>query len=428
MVFGKYKIEFNRKNLLADFHLRDNFFSLFKVEYVAQGALDGWRVIAIVWLILAHALIYSKLITSDYVVEQILQNHAFRFILHGHFSADIYFVLSGYLIGLALISEKMKSDSINLIRFYIRRILRIFPAYLAIIICISVLVGQGILSNQYFKGSILPNIFIFNNFLPRTEMFHTNTWSLAVEEQFYLIMPLLMLLFSKNMKWPIIFFSSSIVLIMIGHGFAAAWIPITSSWSIPTIDVPEFDIYFNFFYTKPYFRFSGLFVGVLGGYISYSKIDQWFFKSNFRTIFIVLVNSLGFWALFSRMEYGSNQPNFSPFFEATYREIFSVLFLFLIFIGNNIFAIRKILSSRLIFPFFRLSYCIYLVHMPIISYTLKTNLRTYFFPDLAPSVFQIMEFSLFIFIISIFVALPFYLFVERPFTNLRARINFSERV
>ncbi len=106
----------------------------------------------------------------------------------GYIGVDLFFVLSGFLITRILLNEQDRSGSIDFIGFYIRRSLRIFPIYY---ICVAV---YCLVFSDSFIRLISLSTYTFNYYHPLhpapDAMEHT--WSLDVEEQFYLLWPLLM--------------------------------------------------------------------------------------------------------------------------------------------------------------------------------------------------------------------------------------------
>jgi peptidoglycan/LPS O-acetylase OafA/YrhL len=119
----------------------------------------------------------------------------------GGLSVTLFFVLSGFLITYLLLLEKERSGSINVPRFYIKRILRIWPLYFLVVIAALFIFNKidffhiPALSDQVNKDLgikvflfliILPNIAAV--VYPSIPYLH-HTWSIGVEEQFYLIWP-----------------------------------------------------------------------------------------------------------------------------------------------------------------------------------------------------------------------------------------------
>lgn len=131
------------------------------------------------------------------------------FISGGFVGVDIFFVISGYLISSIIYSE-IKSQSFSLKGFYIRRIRRIFPV-LFFIIFVTTIAGSFILPQlqlNEFYASILSVAWFTSNifFWLHNDYFSVaaelkpllHTWSLSVEEQFYVFFPLLMVVVSKH--------------------------------------------------------------------------------------------------------------------------------------------------------------------------------------------------------------------------------------
>ena len=116
-----------------------------------------------------------------------------QFFGRGYLGVDMFFVLSGFLITFLLLKEKRITSTISLKKFYIRRTLRIFPLYFAFLGFITIWES---LSNPSDLPQILqafPYYFFYiSNWIPEAiEQYFKHAWSLAVEEQFYLIWPLL---------------------------------------------------------------------------------------------------------------------------------------------------------------------------------------------------------------------------------------------
>ncbi len=128
--------------------------------------------------------------------------HASPTLLNGGFlGVDLFFVLSGYLITLHLLHEADKNGHVNLKHFYIRRFLRLMPAFILLIIAFLMLpwvlnLPPGTL-NLYLKESLVALLYLAN--WARAFNVHApdmlgHTWSLAIEEQFYLLWPFVLVL------------------------------------------------------------------------------------------------------------------------------------------------------------------------------------------------------------------------------------------
>ena len=169
----------------------------------------------------------------------------------GFVGVDIFFVISGYLIG-SLVYKEIKGRSFSVSKFYARRARRILPA-LFVVLLVSYGIAFLILSPvemKMFSGSALAsitsssNIFFWRNtvyFFPHSDQHPLlMAWSLGVEEQFYLLFPLLMLMMRSFRWWlQLLILSSLAVLSLIAciwgsqyHLNAAYYLPFTRGWEL----------------------------------------------------------------------------------------------------------------------------------------------------------------------------------------------------
>lgn len=136
------------------------------------------------------------------------------FLPDGLFGVDLFFVLSGYLITRILINAKFEENSSSnaqiIKAFYMRRLLRIFPIYYLFVLVLVIFNVAYIRENLFYFFTYTSNFLALRNG-GVDNMDHT--WSLAVEEQFYLIWPLVILYVPKKhlLKIIILFFSIGIL-------------------------------------------------------------------------------------------------------------------------------------------------------------------------------------------------------------------------
>lgn len=165
--------------------------------------LDGLRFISFFVVFLYHCYIsfFSYLQESSPGVYRVLE---FLF-QHGNLGVNFFFVLSGFLITYLLIKEKEFTGSIHVGKFYVRRILRIWPLYYLCLIIGFIIFPLlkkmgGEAATETASG--LHYVFLAANF----DLMHTwpvkpdainltVLWSVAIEEQFYLTWPLILLIF-----------------------------------------------------------------------------------------------------------------------------------------------------------------------------------------------------------------------------------------
>ena len=153
--------------------------------------IDGLRAVA-VWLV-------------------VLYHFQRRFEINGYMGVDIFFVISGFLIT-SIIQSGISNNKFSITDFYFRRIRRILPALCAVLSCtviFSYFLFLPINYLSYAKSLIATvgfssNIFFLHEagYFDRDAVFKPllHTWSLGVEEQFYIIFPVLLILFNQHFK------------------------------------------------------------------------------------------------------------------------------------------------------------------------------------------------------------------------------------
>lgn len=156
-----------------------------------RADIDGLRTLAIVPVVLFHA--------------------GIPYITGGFIGVDIFFVISGYLIT-GIILRDISSDNFRFADFYARRFRRIYPMLILVVACVLV-VGAALLSADEYRSTAATSfstLLAWSNisFWHYQDYFNTDayaspllmTWSLGVEEQYYIIVPVILLLLSRASK------------------------------------------------------------------------------------------------------------------------------------------------------------------------------------------------------------------------------------
>lgn len=184
-----------------------------------RPALDGLRAIAVL-VVMAH---------HGYVP-------GFR---GGSIGVDIFFVLSGFLITSLLLEEWDRTDGISFRKFYLRRVLRLLPALLLLLLFVEVYALGALRGPRLWQmqKAVLAVLFYASNWfsIARPDGLGplAHAWSLSIEEQFYLLWPpLLFLLLRSKLRMPLI---AAVIVLLAGVAAvhrAFVWTGPESLWRI----------------------------------------------------------------------------------------------------------------------------------------------------------------------------------------------------
>lgn len=212
-------------------------------------ALDSIRGIAVLFVILMHA-------------EYYFFDPNMAWFSGGFLGVDLFFVLSGFLITHILLESFKRHGRLNYRAFYVNRILRLFPALALLLVAYGAHSFFGNQSQSLELDAFFAIVFYyFNWFLISTLQIPDglgHMWSLAVEEQFYLLWPVLLALLLKNTAWARLLFTSLVVMITA----VALWR--CYLWQI--------DTNWLFVYVRTDTRIDSILTGALLAYLMFNKL------------------------------------------------------------------------------------------------------------------------------------------------------------
>ena len=143
-------------------------------------SLDGWRAVGVTLVLVSHAP-YTTGFPARY--EDRLVS-----VFDGELGVRIFFVLSGFLITYLMFEEAGRTGAISLRRFYVRRALRILPIYVTYLLALALLTALGFYHDSF--SSWFGSLTFTRNLFGEGQSATSQLWSLAVEEQFYLLWPM----------------------------------------------------------------------------------------------------------------------------------------------------------------------------------------------------------------------------------------------
>ena len=313
----------------------------------------------------------------------------------------IFFVLSGFLIGNIFIRqlEENGQDGNVLLRFWKRRWLRTLPAYLFILILLIILSRH---SNPEFPLSKVWKYFLFVQNIndARGLFFFGESWSLAVEEWFYLLMPVftlaLMKIFNGGVKKTVLAY----FIITITGSF------LIRHFKYQVYQPQNIKDWADYFKDSINTRFDSLSFGVLGAYLSYYHKQQWirFNHSRYAIIGLAgffLIRYLALFGVIERESYFNCNIAFT---------LNSVLIFITLPFFSNMGATPYKLFNNVVAKTSLISYSIYLLNLSVVTHFIINKNR-----PLMP-----IGYPLF-WVLTIVLSVLMYKYIEAPFLKLREK-------
>lgn len=329
------------------------------------------RTLAILMVLVLH-------ITANFDVPNL-----YYFTKVGKYGVELFFCLSGFLVGCLFFNEHSKFGDVNLKRFILRRISRTLPPYYIVLV-------PAFLS-AYFVNKVKFNyayLFFCQNFLQKIPYFKVS-WSICVEEHFYLLLPFVLVLIYKikNIVIKGVFILALVVLPVI-----LRLVESNDSHS------------FGYFETASFFHFDSMILGVIASYC-YTYKKMLYLKFIFlRYILVLLLVGIFYFAI----TFGGH--TFFVFGKFLISLVFTLIILFMA-INRQMNLSRSSIISKIAVS----SYAIYLTH-PLVINVINLILKRY---SISINVYFMMFLLLFIILI---VGYCFYFIIEKRLMVLREKI------
>jgi peptidoglycan/LPS O-acetylase OafA/YrhL len=377
--------------------------------------LESLRFLAFLVVFINHIVACLGHKTNNTMVNTIKTDY----LLNGDLGVNFFFVLSGFLITYLLLEEKKRNDKINIPNFYFRRVLRIWPLYFLVLI-----IGLGIIPkwmNDLPNGfPILTDTSVLNKqwyvfFLGNFDYVKNGIsnaivgilWSVSIEEQFYLIWPLLLSVI------PMKHLTKVLILLIL---CSTAYRLFGSSGRTLNLMLKY----------HTFSCLSDLCIGALFANAAF-KTDYHVFK-NMNRYLIFFFYAIGITLLIFRTSIYKLEISYQPqhpthYLKAVMPVFYSLFFAFIIveqvFSKNSLFKIGVIPLLPALGKISYGLYCFHMICMLIVTYTLmKLD-----FNILVPGKQLILVESVLSLLLTILVAYVSYRYVESPFLSLKERLR-----
>ena len=319
---------------------------MLRLKYMA--GVDGLRAIAVLSVVLFHLGVSG--------------------LSGGFVGVDVFFVISGFLITRLIVSEVNKTGTFSFSNFYSRRVRRLFPA-LFVTLFFTTIAAFVLFSPQHFQrfgGELVYSIFSVSNFFFWNESGYFNTasefkpllhtWSLSVEEQFYLVWPVALVFLAKLKSRVPLFVCMSLACVL---SLFASYVMSDGHSNILSAWLPKFAALFSdgpgtIFFLAP-FRIFEFAIGAAAVWL----VDSAFKNSWIKEIACAVGLSLIGYSIIC-------------FSEATlfpsYNALIPCVGTALVICSSDSRFLGRILSSKPVVFVGLISYSVYLVHWPVIVF------------------------------------------------------------
>ena len=178
--------------------------------------------------------------------------------LRGNVGVDIFFVLSGFLIGGQLLRTLARRGNLDLARFWVRRALRTMPVY-------YVMFAVFVATHDVTSATALPMLTFLQNYAAPSDW--PITWSLCIEEHFYLVLPLLLMLVAAATRNPRKIAAVAVAMIAVS--------PVLRGLFYDQLAGLTHNEFLAVFYSPTHLRLEGLFLGVAAAAVHQFNLQPW---------------------------------------------------------------------------------------------------------------------------------------------------------
>ncbi|XP_055616401.1 nose resistant to fluoxetine protein 6-like [Toxorhynchites rutilus septentrionalis] len=341
--------------------------------------IHGIRVLAILWIIFGHSyllMLSAPLINPIAILDWFASPHS-SLIIAGRISVDTFFLLSGLLTCWSLLKELDRSSQLNIPLMYLHRYLRLTPAFAALIL-FTVGVYPNISSGPLWNTSLRLSVDFCNeywwsallyvqNYVNPNQMCLGHSWYLSVDMQLFLLSPFIVY---PLWKWgrKVLIIVGFLILFSMCYIIGVFFIyELRVNLLVSSLDRDKYS------YQPTHTRMGAWFMGLIVGYILHQTKDRIVRLSKLHvTLGWILSGGIITACVFG--SYPLNQPDSKQLpriadalYESTKHVLWAASVGWIVFACTNGYGglVNTILCWPIWQPLGKLSYCLYLLHLPI---------------------------------------------------------------
>lgn len=401
---------------MAFWQIKSDFSQALSASDHEHAAIDGLRAIAILMVMAFHSLYIAHFVLPKQAFTDLVVNLPFGLGVMMSFdkAVDGFFVISGFLLATSLLKAQQKGHAIDFVRFYRKRLYRILPLFILALTLYAAAAWKG------DAFTLIMNMLFMENNFPEADKLIPVGWSLAIEMQFYLVLPILLALSGR--------FLPQVLAVILVLAWLLKPLIIFSEPELYQVSILAYltgqahpDLLLDSIYYPTWMRFDPLIMGVIAAWLWVNH--QAWLQRHQRKLFHIGWLLIAVSVLFpDHKQIEVVYPMLNGLGLAFHRSVFAlgitlmILAMLLPNVGGAIKGLKGFLSARFWRSWSEMVFPLYLFHFPMLALAAVTVLGTTDIESIQTiSLWQISGIFVLGSALTWLFSLLLHLFIEKPF-------------
>lgn len=401
---------------MAFWQIKSDFSQALSASDHEHAAIDGLRAIAILMVMAFHSLYIAHFVLPKQAFTDLVVNLPFGLGVMMSFdkAVDGFFVISGFLLATSLLKAQQKGHAIDFVRFYRKRLYRILPLFILALTLYAAAAWKG------DAFTLIMNMLFMENNFPEADKLIPVGWSLAIEMQFYLVLPILLALSGR--------FLPQVLAVILVLAWLLKPLIIFSEPELYQVSILAYltgqahpDLLLDSIYYPTWMRFDPLIMGVIAAWLWVNH--QAWLQRHQRKLFHIGWLLVAVSVLFpDHKQIEVVYPMLNGLGLAYHRSVFAmgitlmILAMLLPNVGGAIKGLKGFLSARFWRSWSEMVFPLYLFHFPMLALAAVTVLGTTDIESIQTiSLWQIGGIFVLGSALTWLFSLLLHLFIEKPF-------------